>query len=110
MKKTILYTAHGLAMVRLLDGRRAVLRINQLKGATKEEIKKQANDDLHSLNKHNFLMIVGVVLDITKTITLEIEGDETEYTNETYQFDSIGDFTAEEYDILERILLGVTTI
>lgn len=113
MKKTTEYTAHGLALVRLLDGRRATLEIVQLKGETKEEIIRQANEDLHSLNGGykgvRFLMIHGAILSITKTITVLLDGDETEYTNETYQIDSIGDFTAQESDSLERTLLGITS-
>jgi len=110
MKKTTQYTAHGLILVMLLDGRKGMVQVN-ISAQTKEEIMEQANSACHSLNEGlngvRFIMIIGAVLSITKTITVTIEGDETEYTNETYQFDSVGELSPKEFDLLERKLLGI---
>lgn len=109
MKKTVLYTAHGLILVMLLDGRKGIIELKNISGKTKEEILEQANSACSSLNGGlngiRFIMIIGAVLSITKTISVILKNDETEYTNETYQFDSVGELSPQEFDLLERKLL-----
>jgi hypothetical protein len=52
-----------------------------------------------------FESLIGAVLDITKVTVIEVE--EEEFTNETFEFDSVGELTDEQHDFLMECCLHI---
>ena len=70
---------------------------------TKEELLEKANVALKDGSIDSgmgYESLIGAVLDITVSTTIEFEGDE--YVNERFEFDTVGELTDKQYDFLQE--------
>jgi len=108
MTKTLKVIATGLVLGNYWGGGHGIYAMTVLEADSKEELLKLANEGLKDGSLDDgmgFESLRGAMLDITLKTSITYEDEE--YINEKYQFDSVGTLTVEEYDILERTLLGL---
>jgi hypothetical protein len=106
MEKKKSYKATGFVLGNLWGGGQGAYRTIELEADTKEALMDKAKvalDDGSIDSGMGFESLVGAVLDITETTTVEIE-DEI-FFNEKYIFDTVGELTNEQYDFLQNCCL-----
>jgi len=106
MEKKKSYKATGFVLGNLWGGGQGAYRTIEFEADTKEELMDKAKvalEDGSIDSGMGFESLVGAVLDITETTTVEIE-DEI-FFNEKYIFDTVGELTNEQYDWLQNSLL-----
>lgn len=101
MEKKISYKAKGMVLGNYWGGGSGAYPTNWFFADTKEELLEKAKQSLADGSIDSgmgFESLIGAVLDITKVTVIEV--DEEEFTNESFEFDSIGELTDEQHDFL----------
>jgi hypothetical protein len=106
MEKKKSYKATGFVLGNYWGGGQGAYPTINFEADTKEELMDKAKvalDDGSIDSGMGYESLVGAVLDITETTTVEIEGET--FTNEKYIFDTVGELTNEQYDFLQNCCL-----
>lgn len=96
----IKYESTGLVYGNYWGGGQGAYKARSLSSDSKEELLKQAEEGLNgSLDGGmGYESLIGAILNITKTTTINIDGKE--FVNKEYETEFIGDLTEEQIDFL----------
>jgi len=107
-EKTLNFTAKGQVLGNYWGGGRGAYPTIKFKANTKEELTKQINKALKDGSMDSgmgYESLIGAVLDITTTTSVEIDGKT--FTNEESELETFGSLTDEQVDFLVDCVYGM---
>ena len=107
METKITYKAKGFVLGNYWGGGTGAYPIIELTADTKDELLEKAKvalEDGSIDSGMGYESLIGAILDITVTTSIELEGDN--YFNEKFEFDTVGELTDEQYEFLQECCLN----